>query len=106
MDSELDRLRRELGRLRVENVRLSRLLDLRGQDKLALNTDRFRARTDTYAMRWDNARTGASGWMPAVAGGRRKGTDRKAASYLPLTAEVVSTHLIGDVFIGLYPLLT
>ncbi len=130
VESELARLRRELERLRAENVRLSRLLDLRGldtapapeqlsapvaapglvvmsspvQNKLALFTDRFRARTDVYALRWANGRTGVSGWMPAVAGGWRKGTDRKAASYLPLTAEVVSAHLVGDVFIGLYPL--
>src|SRR5689334_2271530 len=31
-ENELVRLRRELDRLRAENVRLSRLLDLRGQD--------------------------------------------------------------------------
>jgi hypothetical protein len=131
VDSELARLRRELERLRAENVRLSRLLDLRGQDtapapeqlsaavappglvvmsssvedKLALLADRFRARTDVYAVRWDNARTGVSGWMPAVAGGWRKGMNRRGATYLPLTAEVVSAHLVGDVFIGLYPLL-
>lgn len=54
----------------------------------------------------DNARTEVSGWMPAVAGGWRRGMDRKGANYLPLTAEVVSAHLVGDVFIGLYPLLT
>jgi superfamily II DNA or RNA helicase len=132
VDSELDRLRGELERLRGENVRLSRLLELRGQDtapapeqlaaagtpaglvvmsspiadKLALYLDLFRARFDTYAVRWDNARTGASGWMPAVAGGWRKGIDRKAAAYLPLTAEVISAHLVGEVFIGLYPLHT
>src|SRR5205814_4381192 len=131
VDSELVRLRGELERLRAENARLSRLLDLRGQDtapapeqlsaavappglvvmsspvadKLALFADRFRARADVYAVRWDNARTGVSGWMPAVAGGWRKGMDRKAATYLPLTTEVVSAHLVGDVFIGLYPLL-
>ena len=131
VDSELVRLRAELERLRAENVRLSRLLELRGldtapapeqlsaavappglvvmsspvADKLALYTDRFRARTDMYALRWDNARTGVSGWMPAVAGGWRKGMDRKGATYLPLTAKVVSAHLVGDVFIGLYPLL-
>jgi len=130
VDNELARLRRELERLRAENVRLSRLLDLRGQDtapapeqlaaavappglvvmsspvedKLALYTNRFRARADVYAVRWENARTGLSGWMPAVAGGWRKGMDRKGATILPLTAEVVSAHLIGDVFIGLYPL--
>jgi hypothetical protein len=132
VEGELARLRGELQRLRAENARLSRLVDLRGQDtapapeqlsaavappglvvmsssvqdKLALYTDRFRARADVYAVRWDNARTGASGWMPAVAGGWRRGMDRKAATHLPLTGEVVSTHLVGDVFIGLYPLLT
>ena len=126
------RLRRELDRLRAENARLSRLLELRGQDtapgpeqlaaavappglvtmaspvghKLALYADRFRARPDVYAVRWENARTGAKGWMPAVAGGWRKGMDRGRAAYLPLTAEIVAAHLVGDVFIGLYPLLT
>jgi hypothetical protein len=102
-------LRREVKRLRAENARLSRLLDLRGQDiapapeplsapvaapglvtmasptgdKLALFTDRFHARTDVYAVRWENTRTGAAGWMPAVAGGWRRGMDRRGAAYLP-----------------------
>ncbi len=128
MEDELVQARRELERVRAENVRLARLLDLRGQDtapapeqlaaaqpvvmsssvgdKLALYSDLFRARTDVYALRWENKRTGASGWMPAVSGGWRKGTDRRGATYLPLTAEVVAAHLRGDVFIGLYPLLT
>jgi superfamily II DNA or RNA helicase len=44
--------------------------------------------------------------MPAVAGGWRKGMDRRGATHLPLTSEVVDAHLRGDVFIGLYPLLT
>lgn len=129
-EAEAGRLRRELERLRAENVRLSRLLELRGQDtapapeqlsaavtapgpvtmgspvedKLAVYADRFRARTDVYAVRWENARTGVSGWMPAVAGGWRKGMDRRAAPYLPLTADVLGAHLLGDVFVGLYPL--
>jgi hypothetical protein len=75
------------------------------EDKLALYADRFRARTDMYAVRRENARTGASGWMPAVAGGWRKGMDRRHANHLPLTAQVIGAHLSGDVFIGLYPLL-
>jgi hypothetical protein len=127
--SELDRLRRELDRLRAENARLTRLLDIQGrdtapapeqlavpaptlvtmessaQDKLALYMDRFRARTDVYAVRWENARTGQAGWMPAVAGGWRKGMDRHRADHLPLTDRVVGGHLVGDGFIGLYPLL-
>ncbi|MEU8239875.1 hypothetical protein AB0C07_16650 [Actinoplanes missouriensis] len=128
---EVARLRRELEQLREENHRLSRLLDLRGQgtapapeqlaapvapglvtmgspveDKLALYADRFRARPDVYAVRWENQRIGTAGWMPAVAGGWRKGMDRRAAAHLPLTAEVVAAHLVGDMFLGLYPLLT
>ena len=130
-ERELSELRTELGRLQAENARLSRLLDLRGQDtapvseqlavpmvpgsvtmaspvsdKLALYGDRFRARRDVYAVRWENSHTGTSGWMPAVAGGWRKGMDRRSARYLPLTPEVIAAHLAGDVFIGLYPLLS
>nr|WP_239153087.1 hypothetical protein [Virgisporangium aurantiacum] len=88
-------LRREVERLRAENARLSRLLDLRGQDaapapeqlaapvaasglatmsspardKLALFTNLFHSRTDVYAKRWENRRLGTAGWSPAVAGG-------------------------------------
>ena len=32
----------------------------------------FGARRDVYAVRWANARTGRSGWMPAVEGGGAK----------------------------------
>lgn len=129
-EDEAGRLGRELERLRAENVRLSRLLELQGQDtappseqlsaavtapgsvtmaspvedKLALYADRFRARTDVYAVRWENARTGGAGWMPAVAGGWRKGMDRRGATYLPFTAGVLGAHLRGDVLVGLYPL--
>lgn len=128
MDDELILLRREVERVRAENARLSRLLDLRGHDtmpapeqlaatrpvtmsspvgdKLALYSDLFRARTDIYAVRWENNRKGTSGWMPAVAGGWRKGKERSGVTHLPRTAEVVAAHLRGDVFIGLYPLLT
>lgn len=127
--SEIDRLTREVERLQTENARLNRLLDLRGQDtrpapeqlavpapalvtmaspvedKLALYANRFRARTDVHAVRWENNRTGGAGWMPAVAGGWRKGMDRRHASHLPLTAPVLGAHLAGNTFIGLYPLL-
>jgi superfamily II DNA or RNA helicase len=75
------------------------------QDKLAVYRDRFHGRSDVYAVRWENARTGAAGWKPAVAGGWRKEMDRRTARYLPLTADVVASHLVGDEFIGLYPLL-
>ena len=127
--NDIEPLRRELSRLRAENARLTRLLDLRGDampppeqpaaalappglvtiasssaDKLALYRSLFRARTDVYAVRWENPRAGKAGWMPAVAGGWRKGTDRSTVTHLPLTDQIIAAHLVGEVFVGLYPL--
>jgi hypothetical protein len=59
------------------------------RDKLALYADRFRARADVHAVRWENAGTGQAGWMPAVAGGWRKGIDRRHVDHLPLTDHVI-----------------
>lgn len=123
-------LRAEVARLRAENARLTGLLRLSPTeaeapaavqagsgvhgsvtiasapaDKVSLYLDLFRARPDAFAVRWVNAREGRSGWTPAVAGGWRKGMSTATASLLPLTREVVATHLAGDATIGLYPLL-
>ena len=119
----------EVAALRVENARLRRLLDLTpeqarqpaatqtglfldrpgpvtaassGPDKVRFFRTLFAARTDVYAIRWENAQTGRSGWSPAVEGGWRKGTNRP---YLRLTDRVVEAHLTGEVHLGLYPLL-
>lgn len=62
-----------------------------------------RRRSDVFAVRWENAATGKSGWSPAVRGGR---TNRaKTRDYLPLTHEVFTRHLLGQATIGIYPLL-
>jgi len=119
----------EVAALRTENARLRRLLDLTpeqarppaaaqtglfldrpgpvtasssGPDKVRFFRTLFAARTDVYAIRWDSARTGRSGWSPAVEGGWRKGSNRP---YLRLTDRVVEAHLTGEVHLGLYPLL-
>ncbi len=42
--------------------------------------------------------------MPAIKGYWRKGMNRADAPYLPLTPDVVDTHLRGEAHIGLYPL--
>jgi hypothetical protein len=73
--------------------------------KVALYGALFAARTDIYAMRWENDRTGRAGWLSAVRGGWRKGVPPAERDYLPLTAEVLAAHLSGQVHIGLYPLL-
>jgi hypothetical protein len=65
----------------------------------------FAARTDIYAGRWENTRTGKAGWLPAVRGGWRKGVRHEDRNYLLLTSEVLRAHLAGDTHIGLYSLL-
>jgi hypothetical protein len=72
-------------------------------DKVALVRGLFRGREDVYAARWENARTGKSGYVPAVAGGW---SSHGAKSYLPLNDEAIERHLRGQKSIGVYPLLT
>ena len=122
----------ELARLRAENTRLLRLLKMTSKQaappgpaqaaffdahpgmvddgsppdvKVAFFGTLFAARTDVYAIRYDNSRTGRGGWVPAVRGGWRKGMKHEDADFLPLTPDVFATHLKGEVHIGLYPLL-
>ncbi len=73
--------------------------------KIAFYRELFGARTDVYAVRLDSQRTGRGGWMPAVQGGFRKGMRPADRMYLPLTEQVLTGHLSGDLEIGLYPLL-
>lgn len=71
--------------------------------KVALMQALFGARSDVFAVRWQNAATGKSGWSPAVRGGW---TNRaKTKDYLPLTGDVLARHLLGQSTIGIYPLL-
>jgi superfamily II DNA or RNA helicase len=125
-------LRREVARLRTENARLLQLLRLAPAEALPPVPDQsalferapgtvthrspraakvaffgtlFAARTDIYATRWENNRTGKSGWLPAVQGRWQKGLRHSERSYLPLTSDVLEAHLLGKNHVGLYPLL-
>lgn len=122
----------ELVRLRAENARLLRMLQLSRRQaappgpvqggffdappgpvhnespnpaKVAFFGALFAARTDIYATRYENPRTGKKGWSPAVRGGWQAGVPHERRDYLPLTPDVVAAHLRGDVHVGLYPLL-
>ncbi len=72
--------------------------------KVVLYRSLFVGRDDIHAIRWESARTGKSGWSPAVRGGwaNAKRPDRE---YLPLSDEVIAAHLSGECHVGLYPLL-
>ena len=80
-------------------------------EKLALFRARFVGRSDVHAVRWTSARTGKSGWAPAVRGGFYTGSET-AADYLPLEDRTVERHLRGafqpgerEFHAGLYPML-
>jgi len=73
--------------------------------KMALFRALFAARTDIYATRIENSRTGWKGWLPAVRGGWQRGIPHEKRDYLPLTTDVLAGHLKGDVHVGVYPLL-
>jgi superfamily II DNA or RNA helicase len=130
--AEVASLRTLTARLQAENARLLRLLELTPKQaappgpvqtrffeappgpvdrqsppeaKLNFFGQLFAARTDIYAVRWENARTGKAGWLPAVRGRWRKGVRHEDRNYLPLTKEVLRAHLSGETHIGLYPLL-
>ena len=130
--SDLDAMRSRIAELEADNAHLRGMLKISEQeskrpgaaptvmfdaapgtvtaasiarDKVAFYANLFRARSDVYAVRWDSDRTGRGGWMPAVYGGFRKGVRPADRNYLPLTEEVVTRHLSGDLEIGLYPLL-
>lgn len=74
------------------------------QEKITLFRALFRGREDVYAVFWFNERTGKKGYSPACeeSWSLRK---RKPRNYLPLTDEVIHSHLTGERTIGVYPLL-
>jgi len=122
----------ELARLRAENARLLKMLELSPRQaappgpaqagffdappgsiyngspndaKVAFFLAVFAARSDIYATRIENSRSGWKGWLPAVRGGWQRGVPHEKRDYLPLTTDVLAAHLKGDVHVGVYPLL-
>jgi superfamily II DNA or RNA helicase len=78
--------------------------NLSAQEKIKLFRALFRGREDVYAVFWSNERTGKKGYSPACEDpwSSRK---EKPKKYLPLTDEVILSHLSGERTIGVYPLL-
>ena len=82
--------------------------------KIALFMSLFRGRADVYAKRWENKKTGASGYSPVCLNLWREGLcgkPKKACSkcenksYAALDENVVEAHLRGTVVAGVYPML-
>jgi len=76
----------------------------RPEAKVALFRSIFVGREDVYARRWENSRTGKSGWSPTVVGGWANAR-KSEREYVPFSVDVVRDHLAGEIHAGLYPLL-
>jgi len=77
--------------------------DSPAEAKIALFRLLFAGREDVHAIRWESARTGKTGWSPAVVGGWVN-AKKPGRAYLPLDEGVVESHLAGESHLGLYPL--
>ena len=90
------------------------------EEKIALFRSVFRGREDVYARRFENRKTGKSGYSPACANEwvrgvcekpRIKCSDRPHQRFLSVTDEVIRWHLSGrdvqgkDFVLGVYPML-
>ncbi|MDA8195159.1 MAG: DEAD/DEAH box helicase family protein [Thermaerobacter sp.] len=103
-----DRLVQENTFLRQELERVRKAIpgssSLSTADKIHLFRSLFRGREDVYAVRFSNARTGKTGYAPALTRHGLK-PPYSPEDLLPLTDQVIYQHFLGRQVIGLYPLL-
>ena len=133
----LDRERQQL-QARLDQLQQAKVEPLRPQstkstvtnsssalEKVTLFRRLFAGRTDVFPVRWNNPKTGRSGYAPACANEWVRGVcgkpqvkcgDCPNKAFIPLTAEVIECHLRGedrirlnarggDFVAGVYPLL-
>lgn len=83
-------------------------------EKVAIFRRLFRGRTDVHPVRWESATTGKAGYSPACANEWRPGVCEKPRikcadcgnrALVPVSDEVVYSHLVGEKTVGVYPLL-
>lgn len=81
------------------------------KQKIELFLKLFRCREDVYPRRWENKKTGKSGYSPVCGNEWKEGICNKPrakcsecrfSSYLPLDSEAVRLHLEGREIIGTY----
>jgi superfamily II DNA or RNA helicase len=83
-------------------------------EKVTLFASLFRGRTDVYPRRWENARTGKTGYAPHCSNDWKRGVCQKpkvkcgacpARAFVPMTEQTLLAHLQGEIVAGVYPLL-
>ncbi len=128
LDEEREQLLTRLKHLETKNVTLTTTRAnnsslLSSSQKISIFRSLFRGREDIYPLRWDNKKTGRSGyslacgneWVSGVCDKPKvKCGECKYQAFLPVTDEVIRNHLMGrnpnnsrqqDFIIGIYPLL-
>jgi superfamily II DNA or RNA helicase len=84
------------------------------ESKLALFADLFRGRDDVFALRWESAEKGRTGWAPRCANEWVRGVCAKPRircgdcphqAFVPPTEAELLAHLQGRQVMGVYPLL-
>lgn len=93
----------------------------RNAEKIALFRSLFRGREDVFPRRWENSKSGKSGYSPACANEweyglcekkKRPGSGRRVTcgecanrAFLPVTDDAIAGHLQGEHIMGVYPML-
>ena len=119
--SRVEALRRRLGELPSARAGVpsgAQATDKSGPltsvEKLALFRRRFRGREDVFARRWENAKSGRSGYAPACSNEWVSGICEKPRvrcsecshqAFLPVDDEAILDHFRGRHVLGIYPLL-
>jgi len=84
-------------------------------EKIDLFLSLFAGRDDVFAKRWENARKGAAGYVPAcnnewnyvcpkTGGVKMKCGDCPKQNFIRLSADAIEKHLKGQLTIGVYPM--
>lgn len=117
--AELDRQRgAATARLAALRAQLSEadgdVTPMTAAQKVALFRRLFAGRPDVYALRWENTRSGRTGYAPACRNEWLHGVCEKPRvrcgdctrqAFIPYSDEVVRAHLQGRLVAGVYPLL-
>lgn len=83
-------------------------------EKIRFLLDLIHGRRDAYAVRFENRKTGKSGYQPACANLWRRPLCQKPKvkchechhrMLVPLSEDVIAQHLAGETTVGIYPLL-
>ena len=88
----------------------------KSSDKIALFLSLFSGRTDVFAKRWENQKSGKTGYSPACAnfwnytcpkkkGVKVKCSECSAQRFIPFDEKIIKEHLLGKQIVGAYPML-